>query len=170
MLRRSGSNSGLKANSHGSRSDAFAAIDALYTLEMQASLAAMHERRRSSRHQRAMTRLAERWPIAVGLVLSLFAPSLREIVEPFQPWGMWLVFPFVVIATRPEVFMGDKMAALMPQLMLYLQFPLEGFLAQAMLKGKVTVRAAFIQFLFFHILAIIEIWLVNGVLGQVLRR
>jgi len=47
-------------------------------------------------------------------------------VEPYRPWGLWVSFPMVAISTRPEIYMGTKMAALLPTAMLYLQFPIEG--------------------------------------------
>ena len=117
-----------------------------------------------------MSRLVEYWPVAAGIFLSFFAPQLRDLVAPLHPWGMWLVFPFVVIAQRPEVYMGDEMAVILPMVMLYVQFPLEGLLAKIALKGNVTIPGVAGQVTFYHLLGIIELWLVNGLLGQILTR
>ena len=168
MLRRSGKKPVPDAGAQGNRSAALAAIDALYKQEMQANIAALRERRRRMRQEQAISHWAEYWPVAVGIVLSFFAPALRDIVAPFRPWGMWIVFPFVSIAGRPEFFMGDEMAILLQSLMLYAQFPLEGLLARIALKGNVTARGVLIQVLFFHTLCQIELWLVNGALGPAL--
>jgi hypothetical protein len=153
-----------------SRSAALEAIDALYKQEMNDNILALRERRRTLRKQKSLMRLVELWPVAVGVFISLFAPQMKELVEPFKPWGMWIVFPFVSIAGRPEVFMGDKMAALVPAFMLYAQFPLEGLLARAALRGNVTILGVTGQVLFLHMLCIIELWLVNGSILQTLAR
>ena len=170
MLRRSEIKSGPNAGVRGNRSVALEAIDALYKQEMKANIAALRERRRSQRKQKSLMRLAEYWPVAVGVVISLFAPQMQEIVAPFKPWGMWIVFPFVSIAGRPEIFMGDRLAVLVPAVMLYAQFPLEGLLARFALKGNVTVPSVLGQVLFLHALCIIELWLVNGSVWQLLGR
>ncbi len=169
MLKRSGKKSGPNAGSQASHSAALEAIDALYTLEMKANLAALRDQRRRTRLHQTVSNWTEYWPVAVGIVISLFAPQLRDMVSVFRPWGMWIVFPFVSLAGRPEVYMGDGMAALLPLVMLYAQFPLEGLLARVALKGNVTLTGVFGQVLFFHTLCIIELWLVNGAFWQVLR-
>jgi hypothetical protein len=83
---------------------------------------------------------------------------------------MSIVFPFAVIAGRPEIYMGDKVAALLPTVMLYLQFPLEGYMARTVLKGKVTVRGVIIQVLFYHLLAIAELFLLNGFMAPAVTK
>lgn len=170
MFRRSRNKPVPEAGVQGNRSAALEAIDALYKQEMKANILALRERRRSLRQQKSLMHLVEYWPVAVGVFFSLFAPLLQEIVAPFKPWGMWIVFPFVSIAGRPEVFMGDKMAVLVPMVMLYAQFPLEGLLAKIALKGNVTPLAVAGQVLFLHLLCIVELWLVNGSVWHALGR
>jgi hypothetical protein len=170
MLRRSEVKSGPAAGVQGNRSAALEAIDALYKQEMKANILALRERRRSQRKLKSLLRLAGYWPVAVGVVISLFAPEMQQMVAPFKPWGMWIVFPFVSIAGRPEIFMGDRLAVLVPAVMLYAQFPLEGLIARIALKGNVTVNAVLGQVLFLHALCIIELWLVNGSVWQLLGR
>jgi hypothetical protein len=162
--------SGSDAGEQSSSSDSLRAIDALYTLEMKANLAALRQQRRRTRLQKSLKQWSEYWPVAIGIVLSICAPELRDIVATMQPWAMWIVFPLVVLAGRPEVNMGDVMAVYLPMAMLYIQFPLEGLLARLLLKGDVTVRGVAVQVLFFHALCIIELWLVNGGLWQLLKR
>jgi hypothetical protein len=169
MLKRSRSKPGLDTGAQGNRSDALAAIDALYAQEMKDNIAALRERRRIRRHQQSMSRLVEYWPVAVGIILSFFAPQVRDLLAPVGQWAMWLIFPFVVIAQRPEIYMGDQMAVILPMVMLYIQFPLEGLLAKIALKGNVTISGVAGQFLFYHLLGVTELWLVNGVLQQILK-
>ena len=170
MLRRSGKKTVPDAGAQSSRSAALEAIDALYKQEMEANIAALRERRRHTRLEKSVAHWTEYWPVAVGVVMSFFAPQVRDMLAPLQQWGMWLVFPFVALAQRPEIYMGDKMAVLLPMVMLYAQFPLEGLLAKIMLKGNVTLTGVMGQVAFFHALCIIELWLVSGAFWQVLSR
>ena len=84
-------------------SDALQVIDALYNLEMQANLMALQHQRRKERVSRSLSEWAEYWPMALGIVVSLFAPQLREFVEPYRPWGLWVSFPMVALTMRPEM-------------------------------------------------------------------
>jgi hypothetical protein len=170
MLRRFGKKTVPDTGAQSSRSAALEAIDALYKQEMQTNIAALRERRRQARLERSVAHWTEYWPVAVGVVMSFFAPQVRDMLAPLQQWGMWLVFPFVALAQRPEIYMGDKMAVLLPMVMLYAQFPLEGWLAKIMLKGNVTVRAVIGRVMFFHALCILELWLVSGAFWRLLAR
>jgi hypothetical protein len=165
MLKRAGSKSGYRDGSQGSHTQALQAIDALYEREIQANMAALSEQRRRSRLQRSAVNLTEYWPFAVGIVLSCFVPQLRDFVEQFRPYGMWVVFPFAAIATRPEISSGSEISSLMPLMFMYAQFPLEGLLARFGLKGHVTVPRVLGQVLFLHLFAITELWLVSGPWG-----
>ena len=111
-------------------SDALTAIDALYNLEMQANLLALRHQRRKERVQRSLAQWAEYWPMALGMLISVFAPQMREFVEAYRPWGLWVSFPMVAITMRPELHMSSAVATMLPTVMLYLQFPLEGLLAK----------------------------------------
>jgi hypothetical protein len=152
-----------------SHSEAVAAIDALYAMETQANLAALRERQRVNKREKAASHYKEYWPVLVGFAISVIAPQLHDMLQPAESWGMALVFPFVVIAGRPELYMGHKMAALLPVAMLYLQFPLEGFIARTMLKGKVTAMSVLGQVLLYHLMAITLIWLLNGFMAPAIR-
>ena len=169
MLRLFGKKSGTDA-SRTSFSEAQAAIEALYAMETQANLAALRERQRSFKQQKAVAHYLEYWPAAVGIAISLVAPQIHDMLLPMGPWAMSIVFPFAVIAGRPEIYMGDKVAALLPTVMLYLQFPLEGYMARTVLKGKVTVRGVIIQVLFYHLLAIAELFLLNGFMSPAVTK
>jgi hypothetical protein len=153
-----------------SHSEAVAAIDALYAMETQANLAALRERQRINKREKLVEYYKEYWPVAVGLVISLMALQIHDMLLPTESLGMSLVFPFVVIAGRPEIYMGHKMAALLPAAMLYLQFPMEGFIARTVLKGKVTASSVLWQVLLYHLMAITLIWLLNGFMTPAIRR
>ena len=105
MLRLFGKKSGTDA-SRTSFSEAQAAIEALYAMETQANLAALRERQRSFKQQKAVAHYLEYWPAAVGIAISLVAPQIHDMLLPMGPWAMSIVFPFAVIAGRPEIYMG----------------------------------------------------------------
>jgi hypothetical protein len=145
------------------------AINALYDLEMRANITALRQQQRRARVQRSVAQWVEFWPVGVGILISLVAPQLREFVEAYRPWGLWLSFPMVALSIRPEVHMGSTMAAYLPTALVYLQFPLEGLLAKMALKGHVTVHGVIVQVVFFHGLCIIDLWLLGGGLWQMLH-
>ena len=166
MLGFTGTRRGGRSGMRDSRIAAFEAIDAVYAEQQRANIAALRERERRKQHGHPLKELVKYWPVAAGIVLSIFAPRLMELVAPYQPWGKWIVFPFVAILERPEVRLDGAAAGLLPSLMLYVQFPLEGRLAMIALKGKVTIGGVVGQVLIYHFLGVAELFLVNNALGH----
>ncbi len=155
------------APSSGAR--ALEMIDALYNLEMRANILALRQERRKARLQRSIAQWVEYWPVCAGILLSMVAPQMREFVEPFRPWGLWVSFPIVALSIRPEIYLGSHISAVLPAALTYLQFPLEGLLAKIALKGHVTVHGVVVQVVFFHGLCIMDLWLLNGGLYQLMH-
>jgi hypothetical protein len=145
-------------------------IAALRELEKVANSALMRRLQKRARRSRFLIQVARLWPVAVGLVLGFFAPQLRNMAAHFEPWGMWLVFPFVEIARRPEIYMGTTFAHMLPVVMLYAQFPIEGLLARIALRHLVTIPGVIRELLFFHFLGAAELWMVSGALGRIIMR
>jgi hypothetical protein len=104
-------------------------------------------------------------PVAVGVALGILAPQLRGLVAAHEPWGMRAVFPFVLVAGLHEIGLSDELARTLPQLMLFLQFPLEGLLTRFTLRRGVKARAAVGQLIFLHAVSALVLWLVA--LGEV---
>jgi hypothetical protein len=70
------------------------------------------------------------------------APQIHTLAALWNPWGLRILFPFVQLASLREVGMSDELTRTLPQLMLYLQFPLEGILvADNLRRGLRTVKA-----------------------------
>ncbi len=125
------------------------------------------------RGQRRRLRLgwvARLWPIGVGLLLGLFAPELRAFLMRAHPWGMWLVFPFTLLAHRPEVAINERVARTLPQVILYAQFPLEGLVARMVLKRHVSIPGVTGQIFYFHFLAVVQLAMVSGILNPLFVR
>jgi hypothetical protein len=154
----------------GNNSSALEAIDALYKLEMNANILALRQQQRKARLERSLGQWASYWPVALGMVISIFAPQIRDFADLFRPWGLWVTFPMVALSIRPEIYMGSTVASFLPAAMLYLQFPLEGLLAKVALKGNVTVYGVIVQVVFFHGLCIMDLWLLNGGIWHLMGR
>ncbi len=134
--------------------------------DIASGLVLLDDQQRAQRHNRLIESLVRSWPIGLGIAFSLFAPAIRDLLENFKPWGMWLVFPFVSLSERPELHLPDELKQLIPQIVLYLQFPLEGYFAKKLLKGRVTLRGVAGQVLLYHFLGVAQILLVCTALGN----
>ena len=131
--------------------------------ERAQSLAILRNRQRDERRAQNLRAIVSFWPVAVGILLGCMAPLLQHIAQLVGPWGMAVVFPFVVLAQRPEVQMGS-ITHLLPTIMLYAQFPLEGWLARIVLRRNVKAFPVAGHVLLFHFLGIAELLLLSGVL------
>jgi len=144
--------------------------DSLRLLELAAIHSQIRTQRQLEQHKHFLLSLVRLWPLAVGAGFAWYAPQLRDLVSPYQPWGMWILFPFVAIAKRPEMQFGGEISRMMPQIMLYAQFPLEGLLARIFLRKRVTLPGVARLIFFVHFLAAAELCLVSGVLWQITFR
>jgi len=144
--------------------------DSLRLLELAAIHDQIRAQQRLEKRKQFLLNLARLWPVAVGAGLACCAPQLRDLVSPYEPWGMWILFPFVAIAKRPEMQFGGEISRMMPQIMLYAQFPLEGLLARIFLRKRVTLPGVARLIFFVHFLAAAELCLVSGVLWQITFR
>lgn len=101
------------------------------------------------------------WPVVFGVVLAIVAPRLRDMLADYEPWGMRLVFPFVLLSGRRELGLGDELSKNLPQLMLYLQFPLEGLLTMWSLGRRLAFSTCLAQLAFLHAIAAFVLWLLS---------
>jgi hypothetical protein len=125
---------------------------------------------REHRRQQRVGRLMRLWPVAAGLLLALFAPALYAFLTRSHPWGMWLVFPFALLAHRPELEVNDRIASVLPQVILYAQFPIEGLVARMALRRHVTLPGVTGQIFYFHFLAAVQLAMVSGLLNPLFVR
>jgi hypothetical protein len=136
--------------------------------ERAASLAILRMRQEDELRAQRLRGLLALWPVAVGLLLGIMAPTLQQVAQSFGPWGMPLVFPFVVLAQRPEIQVGPFTHTL-PTIMLYGQFPLEGWLARIVLRRRIRLFSVAGHVLLFHFLGVIELLMLSGVAYEILR-
>ena len=120
---------------------------------------------RLQRFKLSLWRLLDYWPLALGVALGLLAPRLSALLAHSHPWGMWAVFPFVLLAGRPELHAGT-----LPSIILYLQFPVEGLVVQWAMRRHVTVSGTAGRVFYLHYLCVLQLLMVSGVVGQALMR
>jgi hypothetical protein len=120
------------------------------------------EEKRERKPKRPSPGWASWWPVAVGIVLGMFGSQLRDLLTPYAPWSMRLVYPFVLLASHREMGLSDELALMLPQAMLFAQFPLEGLAVKFMLGRGVKVSAAIGQMVSVHMVCTLVLWLVAG--------
>jgi hypothetical protein len=154
---------GKNAPAPGTPGYSLAYIEMMWKVEMDGALARLHRRLELERKRITRQYWARFWPVALGIVGACFAPELREMLDLlFKPWGVGLVFPFVVLLERPELHLHGTLATALPHLMLYAEFPLEGLLAKSIIAGKVTPVAVFGRVACLHLLASTLLLMVSG--------
>lgn len=99
-------------------------------------------------------------PLAVGIALGFLAPQIYALAAHWDPWGLRAVFPFVQLAALHEIGMSDELTRTVPQLMLYLQFPLEGLLVASNLRRGMRPSKAAGPILPLHFVAGLVLWIV----------
>lgn len=137
--------------------------------ERDAGLALLDARRKEEERRRVLQQVIEMWPLWLGMVVGMFGPAIAFVAQAFGPWCMTLVFPFVALAQRPEIQVGP-ITRLLPNLMLYIQFPIEGWLAYIVLRHRVKPLSVVWQVALFHFLGLAELWMLTGTAFDFLRR
>jgi hypothetical protein len=157
----------------GSRPRRFRALFASFPThirQIEAEQNAFIEWQRVQRRKAWLRWVGKLWPIVVGVALGLAAPQLYKVVVKFEPWGLWLVFPFAVLACRPELHAIAQLVRNLPMVVLYLQFPLEGLIARLALRRRVTAGGVAGQVFYLHYLAGLQLVMIGGAVTQALMR
>ncbi len=100
------------------------------------------------------------WPLAAGVALGFLSPQMMNVVDGWDPWGVRLVFPFVQFCSLSDIGLSAEMTRALPELMLFLQFPLEGMLTVSNLHRGVKLSAALTQLFFLHAVTALVLWIV----------
>jgi hypothetical protein len=96
------------------------------------------------------------------VALGMISPWLHGQLAGFEPWAVRMVFPFVLLAGRPEIGLSAELTRTLPQIMLYLQFPLEGLLTKFSFSRGMKLMGALGQLIFLHGVCALVLWLVAG--------
>jgi hypothetical protein len=144
--------------------------DAIEIERQQVSLlvAAFHQRLRFERQTRSLLSLASLWPVALGVLLGMYAPFLRDLTTNSAPWALNLLFPFSALVGERGLHLSWDTAQALAQFLLYAQFPLEGLLVRIILKHRVGLFKVFGQVTCLHVFVVLYLGLVTGSLSQML--
>lgn len=151
----------------GSFAPAYIATE-LGRLHLKARVAAVNKQMRRERQARSYRYWATFWPVALGVLLGIYAPALRDLAAGYAPWAATLLFPLSAVAAQREMHLGLYMAQGLSQVMLYAQLPFDGLLACAFLRQRPTVLSVCGHVTCLHALAVLYLGLVTGSVGQVL--
>ena len=99
-------------------------------------------------------------PLAVGIVLGFLSPQLHALAAQWDPWGLRIVFPVVQVLGLRELGIGDELNRTLPQLMLYLQFPLEGLLVAMNMRRGMRFAMAIGPIPALHFVCGLVLWIV----------
>lgn len=125
---------------------------------------------RLQRIQLGLRRVLDFWPLALGIALGVVSPHLRALLVRRHPWMLWVVFPLVLLAGRPELHVGAHLSGTLSLLILYAQFPLEGLIVQWALRRDVTVPGVAGRVFYLHYLCLLQLLMVSGALSRALLR
>lgn len=145
----------------------FAAIE-FERQQMSLVLAAYHRRLRFERQIRSLRSLASLWPVALGVLLGAYAPTLHDLAANSAPWAVTLLFPFSALVSERGLHLSWDTAHALAQFLLFAQFPLEGLLARIVLKHRVGLFKVFGRVACLHVFAVLYLVLVSGSLSQIL--
>ncbi len=101
------------------------------------------------------------WPFAAGLCLGLLAPEVSRLANALGYWGERFLFPFSLLAARPEFGSSNSVASVLSKIALYLQFPLEGMLAMLNLRRHIPLRRTMSRLALLHLAAAAMLWLLD---------
>jgi hypothetical protein len=101
------------------------------------------------------------WPFVVGLCLGLLAPEVSKLANSLGYWGERLLFPFSLLAVRPEFGYGSSVAKVLSTMALYLQFPVEGILAMLNLRRHIPLRQTMVRLALLHLAGAALLWLLD---------
>jgi len=107
------------------------------------------------------TGMAAWWPVLIGVGIDFIAQPLKLQLDSYGIWVTRAVFPFMQIFGMHELGFSDQLTQSLPQLMLYLQFPLEGAFVGFSLSRGAKLGTAIAQLVFLHLLCLFVMWLMS---------
>jgi hypothetical protein len=146
-------------------SQGFAAIE-IERQQVARLIADFRKRLRVERQTRSLQSLSSFWPVAVGILLGVYAPFLGDLTANSAPWASTLLFPFSALMGEPGLHLSSNTAQSLAQFLLYAQFPLEGLLVRIILKHRTGFFEVFGRVTCLHIFALLYLVLVSGSLNQ----
>jgi hypothetical protein len=151
----------------GSLSPFYVEIE-LERLHLAARIVAVNRQTRREQQARFYRYVITFWPVALGVLLSAYAPLLHDLAASYGTWAATILFPFSAVAEQHGLNISWATAQTLSQVMLYAQFALDGLMARMVLKHRTTLKGVCGQVAGFHALAVLYIALVSGSFNQFL--
>jgi len=102
------------------------------------------------------------WPVFFGLLLAVIAPQiLFKVGDVWGVVGERLIFPFVILAGRPEFGFGAELTRNLPEMILYLTFPFFGLYASLNLRRRIRLSTTIAQIVFVNLISAFVLWLLS---------
>lgn len=137
--------------------------------DVEANLAAVHKQIRKQRRAKFYGNLLSFWPVVLGIVLSFYAPELRDLAGGFASLPAKLLFPLSALAALHEIPGISAPLPALSQLLLYAQFPFDGLLAFMLLRQRSGLLNICSQVMCFHIVFLLCIGIETGSLSHMLN-
>jgi hypothetical protein len=91
------------------------------------------------------------WPFVIGVILAVVAPTLSELLSDLNQWVLWLTFPFTLLVEWPAFGLRWELGGYLPQIVMFLQFPLEGLWVTLNLRLRGRLSFALAPLIFLHL-------------------
>lgn len=102
------------------------------------------------------------WPAVFGILLAVIAPQIHaKVVESWGVTGERIVFPFMLLAGRPEFGFSPEFMNGLPELVMRLTFPFFGFYASWSLSRRTKFGTVMTQIVFVNLVAAFVLWLLS---------
>jgi hypothetical protein len=93
------------------------------------------------------------WPLILGIVVTPFAVKAATLMALTGPDGLRLLYPWMLVPKLHFLGLADSLADSVSQVLMYLQFPVYGFIATLIYRAKGALPAI-LQVALLHLLAV----------------
>jgi hypothetical protein len=151
------------------------AVYVAYKLDQQQNarcLAAFYRDQRNERDLEGLLAIASFWPVVAGVVLAAWSPILYSLAAASTlipgSWALMFVFPLSQLPAQPGLQFSWHLAQILPQVLLYAQFPLDALLIRRVLGRRTGLFPVCWRVAGLHLGTVLVILMANGAIGQML--
>lgn len=123
--------------------------------------AASRNTSRKRKSRKSSSWLAVWWPLLLGIAVTPFAIHAASIMALAGPAALMALYPWVLLLKSPALGLGNGLGDNLPQLLMYIQFPLYGVLMALILRSK-SLWIALAAAAGTHIVAMLAIFLTHA--------
>jgi hypothetical protein len=101
------------------------------------------------------------WPVVLGLFLACFAEDLKDVLISLGEWSSRFFMPMVVMAYQSHIGRIPFIDQTLPQIAMWLQFPLEGLIVKRLLRTGHSMRGVLLQVFLLHAVSTVIMWMLH---------